>query len=59
MVVEEARDGDGDEDARGHDDGEDHGAEDLDRVEDEELRPATVGCTGSGQLDGERERWHE
>ena len=37
MPVEEAGGGDGEEDARGHDDGEDDGAEGLDGVEDEEL----------------------
>lgn len=37
VPVEEAGGGDGEEDARGHDDGEDNGAERLDGVEDEEL----------------------
>lgn len=37
MPVEEAGGGDGEEDARGHDDGENDRAEGLDRVEDEEL----------------------
>lgn len=37
VVIEEAGDGDGKEDACAHDDGEDHGPEGLDGVENEEL----------------------